>query len=433
MTSMVRLGILGIVLLLTAGAALHLVGVFAFLIILGGIVSYLGDLLGTYFAKRKLSLFGLRPKRTGTVISCVTGILITLATLGGAMMVSEDYKNALLHYRSLREDQLRLQRVNSELTAKEKEMSLALGVAGEELKKVTGELEEAERIRQGLSEEIEALRKDKEEKLQQIETLAEALKKKETGLIVITKGQELLPEPSLFPFTSNREQLSAVVTEMIGRIDKAVGAVGIEMSMPAPDVIEREVVGPIWEQFVGIRDLYRKNAEREPHGIHATDCIIRPVSVRNLSLGEKLHSVYFDIQPNRVLFTPDEEVERMSLDGSLSEEELLKRLFFFDRQVQDRMLRKGVLPATLAQRRSQISSAQVLNFTRLITKVRSLGGWVIVRMVAVSAIRNSGNFDATYQLVGPRPEDVASPAPSSSPGTAPPASSPSAAPDSGVE
>lgn len=418
MSSMIRVGLVSVVLLLTVGAALQLVGVLAFLIILGGIVSYLGDLLGTYFAKRKLSLFGLRPKRTGTVISMVTGILITLATLGGAMLVSEDYKNALLNYRTLREDQLRLQKVNAELTSKEKQMSLALGVAGEELKKVTRDLEEAEKVRQGLSDEIEALHRDKEEKVKQIASLEEALKKKETGRIVILNKQELLPEPSLFPFSGKREELIAEVTELLSKIDQAVSAVDVEMNMPPPDVVDRELVTSIWEKFVGIRENYRKYAENEPHGMHATECIIQPLSIGNLSRGEKLTSVYFDIQPNRVLFTPGEEVERMRLDASLSEKEMLERLFFFDRVVEDRMLRKGVLASTLGHRRSLASSALVLTFTQLIEKVKALGGWVIVRLVAVTPIRNAGNFDATYQIVGPASEEGApgaSPAPSPSP------------------
>jgi len=186
---MIRLGVLFILVLLIAGAA-RVVGILSFLIILGGIVSYLGDLLGSYFGKRRLSIFGLRPKNTGTLISLMTGTMITIATLGGAMLISEDYKDALLNYRKLKSDQEslvrinqdlktneeKLTRVNSELKSKEVELTRVLEGVEASFDRISGELKEAEEVRAGLAEEIEELRRDKEEKLEQIRLLARALK-----------------------------------------------------------------------------------------------------------------------------------------------------------------------------------------------------------------------------------------------------------------
>ena len=52
------------------------------LVILSGIIAYVGDWLGSYVGKKRLSLFGTRPKRTGKIIGIGAGIAIMLVTLG---------------------------------------------------------------------------------------------------------------------------------------------------------------------------------------------------------------------------------------------------------------------------------------------------------------------------------------------------------------
>jgi Protein of unknown function (DUF3084) len=53
-----------------------------FLVILSGVIAYVGDWLGSYVGKKRLSLFGARPKRTGRMIGIGAGIAIMIVTLG---------------------------------------------------------------------------------------------------------------------------------------------------------------------------------------------------------------------------------------------------------------------------------------------------------------------------------------------------------------
>lgn len=48
---------------------------------LAGLIAYIGDILGTIIGKRRLSLFGIRPKQTGRLIGVGSGILIMLTTI----------------------------------------------------------------------------------------------------------------------------------------------------------------------------------------------------------------------------------------------------------------------------------------------------------------------------------------------------------------
>ena len=53
------------------------------LLILGGVLSTLGDRLGSRVGKARLSLFNLRPRRTAVLITVLTGSLIS-AVLGSS-------------------------------------------------------------------------------------------------------------------------------------------------------------------------------------------------------------------------------------------------------------------------------------------------------------------------------------------------------------
>ena len=61
---------------------INVLGLVVLLIFLAGVTAYAGDRLGMFVARRRLSLFGIRPRRTGQIVGVVAGILIMLTTLG---------------------------------------------------------------------------------------------------------------------------------------------------------------------------------------------------------------------------------------------------------------------------------------------------------------------------------------------------------------
>jgi uncharacterized protein (DUF3084 family) len=52
------------------------------MVLMGGILAYTGDLIGRRFGKKRVTLFGLRPRYTAILITSVTGILIAGSTMG---------------------------------------------------------------------------------------------------------------------------------------------------------------------------------------------------------------------------------------------------------------------------------------------------------------------------------------------------------------
>ena len=66
-----------------------------FLILLGGLIAPFGDLLGTKIGKARFSILKLRPKKTATIITIITGSFISAISIGLLILVSEEFRQRL--------------------------------------------------------------------------------------------------------------------------------------------------------------------------------------------------------------------------------------------------------------------------------------------------------------------------------------------------
>ncbi len=66
-----------------------------FLILLGGIIAPFGDLLGTKIGKARFSILRLRPKKTATIVTVITGGVISSISIGLLLLVSEEFRQRL--------------------------------------------------------------------------------------------------------------------------------------------------------------------------------------------------------------------------------------------------------------------------------------------------------------------------------------------------
>jgi len=104
------------------------------LAVVGGVIAYIGDRVGMKIGRKKLTLFGLRPKHTSMVVTVVTGVLIATASIVTLTIVSQDVRTALFRMKEIQEelaglqlsyDEMRLQRDNAQLELHEAQTSLA--------------------------------------------------------------------------------------------------------------------------------------------------------------------------------------------------------------------------------------------------------------------------------------------------------------------
>jgi len=66
-----------------------------FLLLLGGLISTFGDLLGTKIGKARFSIFKLRPRKTATLITIITGSLISASSISLILLVNSQLRVGL--------------------------------------------------------------------------------------------------------------------------------------------------------------------------------------------------------------------------------------------------------------------------------------------------------------------------------------------------
>lgn len=187
------------------------------LVITGGVIAFIGDRVGTKVGKKKLSLFGLRPRHTSVIVTIITGICITTMTFGVMAAVSKDVRTALFGMeklnRAMQETQERLSTAGVKLSAAEEQQKKAeekLKDSREEIEKLqskqeklaarASELEagnaalEAEKgallsKNDALSSENTALEADNKSLEQRSELLRQGLQTMREGDIVFRAGE----------------------------------------------------------------------------------------------------------------------------------------------------------------------------------------------------------------------------------------------------
>ena len=97
------------------------------LLVLGGVLSTLGDRLGSVVGKARLSLFKLRPRNTAVVITALTGSLISAISLGLMLLVSERLRVGLFELDQiqarLRDNRTALARTQADLAQNRRDLS----------------------------------------------------------------------------------------------------------------------------------------------------------------------------------------------------------------------------------------------------------------------------------------------------------------------
>ena len=85
------------------------------LVLASGLIAYLGDIVGRRMGRKRLTLWGLRPRHTAIIISVVAGMCITVGTLAAAMAVSIDVREGLTQVGQMRQERKQLQKELSRL------------------------------------------------------------------------------------------------------------------------------------------------------------------------------------------------------------------------------------------------------------------------------------------------------------------------------
>ncbi|MEB3193798.1 MAG: DUF3084 domain-containing protein [Cyanobacteriota bacterium] len=342
------------------------------LLMLGGILSTLGDRLGSKVGKARLSLFNLRPRKTAVVITALTGSLISGISLGLMLLVSERLRVGLFELDQLQErlrdgrqalsrSQADLQRSKGDLERNRQELKTnqqALKVSRIERnralegrqaaiaseRKVTQALSRAQRRVGDLRRELQPLQnqrrrleserdrltrevKGRDAEIQRtekqlagvqarIEAGAKELKELEGKVIALRRGDVLIASGQ--PLAMGRIKLGRQEDgrQAIDTLLQQANASAFRLLLPGQKA-DRQIL------LVPRSDIERLNQAIRKPGVW----VVTIRSAANILRGEQRVLAFPDLRPNRNVVRPGDVLARTVLDGDVrSAEEVRSRL-----------------------------------------------------------------------------------------------------------
>lgn len=371
------------------------------ILILGGVIATAGDRIGMKVGKARLSLFHLRPRQTATIITILTGGVISATTLGILFAVSEQLRTGVFELGEIQDDledareelssvQVEKRRIEDELAEARTErqeahqelrdINRSLRQAVNRQKQTEVELERVEanfaaaqqRLQQvsqdtqELQAELSALRQEsqqliqerdrqiaareqdiaeKEAQLQALELqrtqLAQELVALEQEIQSLREGNVALLNNQLLTAGVVRivepEGARQVVDQLLRRANRVV----LQEILPGTSLVQTQVVQIT---NVAVETLIDQLQVGE-------DYVVRILSGGNYLVGEPCVlagqpciQVIAEAIPNNLIFQPDEVIAATTIPPTVqSEEELVEKLELLIAATQFRARQAGVL------------------------------------------------------------------------------------------
>ena len=179
-------------------------------VILSGLIAYIGDRIGMKMGKKRVSLFGLRPRYSSIIITIVTGILIAVLSVTILLAVYSELRQALFNINDVL---TRLEFLNEELENRDQKLAAR-----------DQELESKDQELLNLQQEIEAKEEEITNKEAEIGAREEEIAKRDQEIAAVESELEKLTQnrdelqQRVEELSSQREELESQVTELENQI-----------------------------------------------------------------------------------------------------------------------------------------------------------------------------------------------------------------------
>ena len=380
------------------------------LAVVGGGIAFIGDRLGTRIGKRRLSIFGLRPRHTAVVVTVFTGICITTVTFGVMAAVSENVRTALFGMERLNalmtETQAALTQTADALTQAQTDQARA----SEELKKSEDEITRLEGEREGLAAESERLSEGNRRLAMEKEGLI-SLNVRLTG-----ENETLLSDIEELGVRASALRQN-ILTLREGDITYRAGEIIASGTIPAGlshEEIERGMAGLAQ---LGTRNISARLGENKTDqdiwiygpeydaAVRAiegskTDMIVRIVAAGNLVRGDEIRAS-IELYPNSVIYRDGEliaaRVYAPAMLGAAAEETVMA----FLREVNAAASAKGILPDPI---RGTVGVIEGAEFYGLVQELAGRTSAVVISAYAAGDTDAMGPLRLTFKIENETPQ-----------------------------
>src|SRR5919202_1339658 len=249
------------------------------MLVLGGVLATLGDRIGTKVGKARLSLFKLRPRNTATVVTIITGSLISATTLGILFATSGLLRQGIFELDSIKK-KLRITRgevqvinaqkrqVESELTKTKSEQADAqtrLDTIKRNFQQAQTQLKDVSQQATVLRAEIKSLLAERQDLLQQrdqLSTQITQLKDQVNQLkeSVAQRDEELLKRNQTI---KERNQELAKQDQVIAQGEARLRQVEQQRQAAIAEIIQRQQLEERLKEAIAQRELRLKELEQQ--------------------------------------------------------------------------------------------------------------------------------------------------------------------------
>jgi uncharacterized protein (DUF3084 family) len=424
------------------------------LLLLGGVLSTLGDRLGSKVGKARLSLFNLRPRKTAVVITALTGSLISAISLGLMLLVSNSLRVGLFQLDQiqarLRESRAALTRSHADLEENRRELARSradvqraeqgrhqalrgreealssrqrvqhdLNSATERVGSLRRELQPLQQQKLRLEAERQRLSRDvkgrdaeirrNEAELKGVRgriTAGEAeLKQLETNVIALRRGDVVIASGQPLATVRVKLQRSGQAKEVIDALLLQANLAAFRLLLPerSPD---RQIL------LVPKSDIERLQAMLATNGTW----VITIRSAANVLRGEGRVIAFPDLRPNRRVVRQGDVLARTALEGEeRSPEEIRGRLNLLLAAAYAKAQRQGTLVDGL-----QVDGTNFSDLGRALA-VRPAGQRATLEAVAVRHADTPDPIAVELRWIGRNGSHSSPPSPAPGPGAQPPA------------
>ena len=407
---------------MTGGITLILV-----LALMGGLIAYLGDKLGSKIGKKRLRLFGLRPHDTSVVMTILSGILVAALTITVLTISSKEVRTALFGMKKMRAEIASLttarDQANQELSAQnakiqeldqkiteataaadqarqqEAAAKAQMAQAQDQMQQARADLGELQaryneandRLQQAQAQvkEAEAARDQLQQDVKSLETAAQKLRE---GIVAIREGNvafrsgEILYS-GVLKGGQNADSTQKQLQDFLNQANiQVAGRIGVDPSTPV-----------IWLSREAVEDA-AQNLSRAKG-----DMYVRVCAAGNILSGEVVVS-RLEMVENQVVYSKGSLILSQSISVNPNSNESDLALMAFLKDVNRAAQADGVIPNPLTGDVGAITSSEL---TQASEKIRSLGGKVLISAKARHDITVAGPVvpDLEIKAVGGTPNE----------------------------
>lgn len=363
------------------------------LVLTGGVIAFIGDRLGSKVGKKKLSLFGLRPRHTSILVTIITGILITTVTFGILAIASKDVRTALFGMNKLKAELNEKQSMLEEASGALVNVKNDLNTTKEEYAKSKKDLEEtqedleiAQQAAELLRQEQVALQNRNQELWSDNQTLIEHNQSLAENNQFLLANNESLKADNLELEKTNNDLQEGIENIRERPIIYRVGellASGVIKKTDDPVKIQNDL-----NQIIALANskiIDRLGTEGSKDGVWIYpieyqkamdrlkqakgDTVIRLIVAANLVKGDPVLTE-LEMHPNRVVYQENEfvyqKIYNVPIDGSNSE----MLISDFLRNVNMTVINNGILPNPLTGTVGVINGNQIYAIEKALAENR---------------------------------------------------------------